>query len=156
MQKELEFYPLNQKLAWLEQIATWHHAHWGYLRPAETLEDVRTLYRGRLQTDQLPITYVLCKNHALAGKFSLLQNTYPFFEQASTPVLNHVYIAQPYRGRGLFKLLIQFVEHIAAQMKFKEVYGFTMDKRLNRLYEQVNCCCIGESVFLERKIFLFQ
>jgi hypothetical protein len=88
--------------------------------------------------------------------FSLLRNTYPFFEHPSIPVLNHVFIAQPYRGRGFFKLLMQFVDQVAGQMKFKEICGFTMDKRLNRLYEQVNCCCLGESVFLARKIFLFQ
>lgn len=156
MQKGIEYYPLSQNLTWLELIAKWHHTQWGYLRPAETLQDVRTLYLGRLQRDQLPVTYVLCKEDAPVGMFSLLHNTYPFFQDTSIPVLNHLFIAQPYRGRGFFKLTMNFVNQIAAQMGFKEICGFTIDKRLNRLYEQLDCYCVGESVFLAHKIFLFR
>lgn len=155
MKNGIEWYSLVEKKAWLEQIVHWHYAQWGYLRPAENLDDIQKLYQQRLNPYVLPMTQVLGFNNKPAGMFSLLHNTYDFFEDHTVPVLNHLFIAQPYRSYGLFKLVMHKVDKLVSQMKFKAICGFTINKRLNVLYENFGYYRIGESIFLGHKIFLF-
>lgn len=107
----------------LPQLATWHHAEFGYLNPANTVERYIQRLTASLQKSALPTTFIALQDDTLLGSASLVCQT--ITHQHLSPWLSSVYVDPQYRGRGIAAALVGRVEKTAAAMGSETIYLFT-------------------------------
>jgi GNAT superfamily N-acetyltransferase len=118
---QLEY--LADQVSHLPLLAKWHHAQFGYLNPANTVERYVERLTASLQKSELPMTFVALRDDTLFGSASLVAQT--ITHPHLSPWLSSVYVDPAYRGRGIASALIGTVERAAAGMGFEKIYLFT-------------------------------
>ena len=104
-------------------MATWQHAEFGYLTPANTVERYVERLTASLQKSDLPTTFIALQDDTLLGSASLVRQT--ITHQHLQPWLSSVYVDPQYRGRGIAAALVGRVEKAAAAMGSETIYLFT-------------------------------
>lgn len=106
-------------------LAAWHHAEWGSLMAPWSLDEARAELLGHVDSDPFPVTFVaLDASGTLAGSISLVETDAPEFAQY-TPWLASLYVAPPFRRRGLGEALVRRLVDHAAGLGFQRLYLFT-------------------------------
>jgi N-acetylglutamate synthase-like GNAT family acetyltransferase len=118
---QLEY--LADHISHLPQLAKWHHAQFGYLNPANTVERYVERLTASLQGSDLPTTFVALRDDTLLGSASLVRQT--ITHPHLSPWLSSVYVDPQYRGGGIASALVGRVERAAAEMGLQKIYLFT-------------------------------
>lgn len=109
----------------VDTLAAWHHREWGELMAQWSLADARAELAECVEADGFPATLVAFDgSRQLAGSVSLVASDAPEFAEYS-PWLASLYVAPPFRGRGLGTQLIEALIAHARRLGFKRLYLFT-------------------------------
>jgi N-acetylglutamate synthase-like GNAT family acetyltransferase len=114
---------LADHVSHLPRLATWQHAEFGYLNPANTVERYVERLTVSLQKCDLPTTLIALRDDILLGSASLVRQT--ITHQHFSPWLSSVYVNPQYRGGGIASALVGRVEKAAADMGSERIYLFT-------------------------------
>lgn len=96
---------------YMSLITSWYDDAWGNLRPNQPNYS-KDLYLTRLNTNRIPIAYVIFGNGVPVGTFSLVPNTFGVGDPKLT-MLNNVYVSKSMRGRGVGKQIMAIAETAA-------------------------------------------
>jgi predicted N-acetyltransferase YhbS len=107
----------------LPQLAEWHHAEFGYLNPANTVERYVERLNASLRKSELPTTFVALRDDTLLGSASLVRQA--ITHQHLSPWLSSVYVDPVHRGGGIASALVGRVELAAAELGSGKIYLFT-------------------------------
>ena len=114
---------------WLETIGK----DWA---PGIKYEEVIERFKGHLNNNPLPLTYVALENDIPLGMASLRKedglsnNLSPWLGLVCTDPMHH--------GKGIARLLINQVIKTAKEMDFASLYLFTFDHKLEAFYNKYN------------------
>ena len=108
--------------------------HWRALVPEDTAEARRQRFQAHMNRDVMPIAWLAHEGDQALGTASLRASDLPGREDLS-PWLGGVYVAPPFRGRGIASALCGAVEERAAALGYDRLYLFTLDQQ--RLYERL-------------------
>lgn len=108
--------------------------HWRRLMPEDTAEARMQRFRAHLSRDGLPIAWLAHEEGRALGTASLRVSDLPGREDLS-PWLGGVYVAPPFRSRGIASALCRAVEERAAALGHERLYLFTLDQQ--RLYQRL-------------------
>ena len=124
---------LADHVSQLPQLATWQHAEFGYLNPANTVERYVERLTASLQKSELPTTFIALRNDSLLGSASLVRQT--ITHPHLSPWLSSVYVDPRCRGGGVASALVGRVEKAAAEMG-SDMFGGgrATQKQVPRIY----------------------
>ena len=108
-------------------LAAWHHAQWGYLSPATTLEQRIKRLRDNTGKRVIPTTFVALAGGEPAGSASLVNLDMSTRQQLS-PWLASVYVNPDYRNQGIGSALVNRVVAEARAIAIPTLYLYTPDK----------------------------
>jgi N-acetylglutamate synthase-like GNAT family acetyltransferase len=114
---------LADHVSCVPQLAEWHHAEFGYLNPANTVQVYVERLNASLRKSDVPITFIALRDDVLLGSASLVRQT--ITHRHLSPWLSSVYVDPAQRGGGIASALVGRIEEAAAGMGFEEIYLFT-------------------------------
>lgn len=115
-------------------LAEWHHAEWSFLHRDDSVERRIGELEQHLSEDGLPSTFVASADGEIAGSASLVAADLPERPEL-TPWLASVYVAAPFRRRGIGGALSERVAEKAARLGYPSIYLFTWTAE--RLYARL-------------------
>lgn len=125
MSLKIQIQSLADNLCHLPTLAAWHHAQFGYLNPAVTIEQRTEKLTASAQKGKLPLTMIAICENQLLGSASLLPRT--ITHPHLSPWLSSVYVAPEFRNKKIGSALTQHIVQEAANMGIEKVYLFTPD-----------------------------
>jgi GNAT superfamily N-acetyltransferase len=111
----------------LATLAAWHHAQWGHLHPGETVEGRRRRLREQAQESGIPLVVVALEEEQPLGSASIVAHDMDSHLEW-TPWLASVFVASPFRGRGIGTALVERIEDEARRMDVDMLYLYTPDR----------------------------
>lgn len=109
----------------VDTLAVWHHREWGEMMAPWSLAEARAELLECVAADGFPATLVAYdESRQVVGSVSLVATDAPEFPEFS-PWLASLYVAPPFRGRGLGKQLIDALVTHAHRLGFERLYLFT-------------------------------
>ena len=133
----------------IPELALLHFRQWGYLRPAQTLEERTLRLRDACGRGGVPTVVVALEGGALCGSAMLVasdMDTRP----GLAPWVAGVYVVERYRGRGYGSALVARVESEASAIGVERLHlytpgaadfyrrlGWTADERFEYLGQRV-------------------
>ncbi len=113
----------------IETLAPWVFEHWQPILTEETLEARVAKFLSHLNRDVLPIAWVAHSGSQVFGTAALRVFDLPGRDDL-TPWLGGVYVAPPFRGRGIGTALCATVEQNARSLfGTSALYLFTLDQQ---------------------------
>lgn len=112
-------------------LAAWHHAEWGHLNAAISLEARTARLAKRATREGIPTCVVALVDDDLAGSASLVESDMDTHSEL-TPWLASVYVPVEFRRRGIASALVAEIERIAAAEGVGTLWLWTPDQE--RLY----------------------
>jgi predicted N-acetyltransferase YhbS len=125
---------LNGHPDFIPTLAAWHHAQWGELNPAKTLETRITAIQKHLSGAPIPVTFVAVEGDEPLGSASLVEHDLPS-RMDLMPWLASVYVVPGRRRRGIGGKLVRRVMEEAARLDVETLYLFTLDQE--RFYAEL-------------------
>jgi len=107
---------------------------WRALVPEDTAEARRQRFQAHLNRDVLPIAWLAHEGAQAFGTASLRASDLPGREELS-PWLGGVYVAPPFRGKGIASALCRTVEEKTIALGHERLFLFTLDRQ--SLYERL-------------------
>lgn len=101
-------------------LARWCYGEWGR-DDGLSLQDELNRFERALRPDTLPLVLIACHNDDVIACAQLKTAEMPQFPEL-TYWLGGVYVAAPFRGQGVGRLLIEAVEHQALQSGITTLY----------------------------------
>ncbi len=95
--------------------------------PGLTAEDMTRIFSEHLNRDRIPLTLIAFLDGQPAGTASIYVHDLPPRPDLS-PWLAAVYVAPPFRKRGIGSELVKAVESQAQELQFHRLYLFTPDQ----------------------------
>ncbi|MGZ3237494.1 MAG: GNAT family N-acetyltransferase [Burkholderiaceae bacterium] len=129
-------------------LAACHHAQFGYLAPAVTIEQRIEKLTASAQKGKLPFTIVAIVDNQLIGAASLLPKT--ITHQHLSPWLSSVYVAPKFRKQGIGSALTQHLLQESANIGIEKVYLFTPNAEA--LYASLGWSVMEYSEYLGHQI----
>ena len=112
-------------------LAAWHHAQWGHLNPAKSLEVRMERLQSELATHLaqrvIPTTFVAVEGPRVLGSASLVAHDMDLRPKL-TPWLASVFVDPTCRGQGIGSQLVERVAAEAASLGVPRLYLFTPDR----------------------------
>jgi predicted N-acetyltransferase YhbS len=110
-------------------LAAWIFNEWSYLYPGATMPDFEGLLRERINKKSLPLTLVAIEAGEPVGTASL--KAFDIETRSDLgPWLTSLYVAKPWRRRGIGSSLVKAAEQKAAELKIRKLFLFTTDPAL--------------------------
>jgi N-acetylglutamate synthase-like GNAT family acetyltransferase len=113
--------------AFVEEVAPWLHAEWGWFTPGSTLDGRLTKLRQHLNRDALPLAIVAHANGVPLGTAALRTQDMDTRSEL-TPWLASVYVTPSARQQGIGTRLVARIEAEAQRLGFRIVHLLTFDK----------------------------
>jgi N-acetylglutamate synthase-like GNAT family acetyltransferase len=114
-------------------LAAWIYNEWSYLYPGATLQDFEDLLRERINKKSLPLTLVAIEAGEPVGTASL--KAFDMETRSDlTPWLTSLYVAKPWRRRGIGSNLVKAIEQKAVELEIRKLFLFTTDAALVDLF----------------------
>ena len=118
----------------LDIMTKWMYNWWGK-EEGYTFEGVKCYMEHTFQKDRLPKTYGLFDNGRIIGMFQFIYEDLEIRPDIY-PWLANLYVDEEYRNKGMARILIQKVNEVAkTTLEFKELYLYTKQPRIQRLYK---------------------
>lgn len=105
-------------------LARWFYAEWAYLHPGRTHEDVERLIAERTNKTQIPVALVAVEGNEVLGTVCLKAHDMETRLEL-TPWLAGLYVARPWRGRGIGAALVKAIEKKANELTVEKLYLYT-------------------------------
>lgn len=105
-------------------LAHWFYEEWAYLHPDRTLDDVERLITERANKTQIPIALVAFDGNELLGTVCLKMHDMET-RLDLTPWLAGLYVARPWRRRGVGTALVKAIEKKASELTVQKLYLYT-------------------------------
>jgi N-acetylglutamate synthase-like GNAT family acetyltransferase len=141
----------------LTTIAGWIYEQWLRGRPGMSLAVAEAKFRGHLQRDAIPTTLI-----ALAEEIPIATASIYVDDLAERrdlgPWLAAVYVAPPWRRRGVGAQIVRATEGVALRLAIPQLFLFTPDQE--HFYAQLGWATIGhahdhgERVVVMRKMIM--
>ncbi|MFV9675376.1 MAG: GNAT family N-acetyltransferase [Anaerolineales bacterium] len=140
----------------LPNVAQWAYAERGHQQAGHSLEDVKRVFKERMNFDHPPITVVAFEEYHPIGP-ALLRirelESYPEYEFW----LGSVFVSEVHRGKGIGSILVNRIEELGREMDLEEIYLHTRrneDWYFNRDWEIVEHLSHQEyqSVIMRKKL----
>ena len=113
----------------IETLAPWVFEHWRPILTEETLDSRIARLQSHLNRNELPIALVAHSESDVYGTAALRFHDLPGREDLS-PWLGGVFVAQPFRRRGIGAALCTAIEDMTIeQFNLNTLYLFTLDKQ---------------------------
>ena len=106
------------------ELAQWFYGEWSYLYPDKALDDVKNAIAERTNRDRVPMALVAFEGAVLAGTVCLKTHDMDTRLDLS-PWLAGLYVAGPFRGRGIGTTLVKAVEQKAIGLGIRKLYLYT-------------------------------
>lgn len=113
----------KQDESYISTICSWYY-HWWGKEEGFTLEKMRVYVTNSMCQDRIPQTHIILKGQEIIGvyQFSITDldvrpDIYPW--------LINVYIDQPYRRQGYFKLLMDSVRENCKKLGIQQIFLYT-------------------------------
>jgi len=121
--------------------------HWRPIVPEDTAEARVQRFRAHMNREALPIAWLAHEGGQALGTAALRASDLPGRQDLS-PWLAGVYVAPPFRGRGIASALCRVVEERAAALGYQRLYLFTLDQQ--RLYQRLGWTPLERAVWRGR------
>ena len=106
-----------------DKICNWNYNWWGK-RDGESIEKVRYYMEHSLCANKIPQTFVALIEHEPVGMYQI--TSYDDISRPDIyPWLANVYVDKNYRGKGIFKELMNTVCENSKKLNIKELYLYT-------------------------------
>lgn len=126
----------------LPQLATlWYNEIGKQWIPNASTERALKTYQEHLNSDSLPLTYVVMANDQAIAMGSLRDND--GIREDLTPWLGSLIVHPDYRRKGIGEALIGLIKAEAKQMGHSSLYLLTLDPNIHLWYEQLGWELIG-------------
>jgi GNAT superfamily N-acetyltransferase len=123
-EKDIEIAYLADHEEAVGELAQWFHGEWSYLYPDKTMDDVKNGIAERTNRDCVPMALVALEGAILAGTVCLKTHDMDTRLDLS-PWLAGLYVAGPWRGRGIGTALVKAVEQKAIALGIRRLYLYT-------------------------------
>ena len=131
----------DENSPYFESIYDWNYAWWG-VRDGIIPAEVRcTLAHSLNRGDRLPQTFVAVEDGQALGMYQLSMIDDLYCRPDLYPWLIDVYVAEPFRGRGVGRALLATVPENARNAGLTELYLYTTHAGL---YEKFGWTYVGE------------
>jgi predicted N-acetyltransferase YhbS len=120
----MEFVYLADHLNFLPQLADWHHAEWGYIRPADTAQARRKRLEAECGHLEIPTTIIAVEKGELLGSVMLLADDMDTHKELS-PWLASLLVAPERRRQGIGAALVRRLLQEAGNLGIKRLYLYT-------------------------------
>jgi predicted N-acetyltransferase YhbS len=132
---------------YVDVIAGWQHAEFGYLDPMQALDERRAKLAESLCAGGVATTLIaLTADGTPVGSASLQSKTLVL--PNLSPWLSMVVTREPLRGRGIASALSLAVVAEAKRLNFETIYLFTLEQE--SLYRRLGWKTIGAARIVER------
>ncbi len=112
----------------ISTLARWFYEEWAYLHPERTLVDVERLIAERTNRTKVPVALVAMKGNELLGTVCL--KTHDMETRLDlTPWLAGLYVAKPWRRRGIGTALVKAIEKKAHELAVGKLYLYTPESQ---------------------------
>lgn len=123
-----------------EKICEWNYNWWG-IRDGKNYEQVRCNLEHSLNKERLPQTFVALMGEEPAGMYQLAMFDDLESRPDLYPWLINVFVDEKFRGKGVFRALMNTVNGHAKKANLQELYLYTEHVGL---YEKFGWKFIGE------------
>ncbi len=123
-----------------EAVYRWNYEWWG-VRDGISPAEVRCTLEHSLNRDRLPQTFVAVESGRAMGMYQLSMIDDLYCRPDLYPWLIDVYVAEPFRGRGVCAAMLRTVPDNARAAGLCELYLYTAHVGL---YEPFGWICLGE------------
>lgn len=124
----LQIFDLKDFPQFIDPLAQWHFAEWSYLHPDYTLDQLRQEMQQYLSAQLVPSMFILLnQQQELLGSASLVAHDLGSRPELS-PWLANVFVHPDYRGQGLGRQLVFYVQQQAQRAGIGRLYLFTANQ----------------------------
>lgn len=124
----LQIFDLKDYPQFIAPLAQWHFAEWSYLHPDYTLDQLAQEMQQYFSPQLLPSMFILLnQQQELLGSASLVAHDLGSRPEFS-PWLANVFVHPAYRGQGMGRRLVLFIQQQAQRAGIGELYLFTANQ----------------------------
>jgi GNAT superfamily N-acetyltransferase len=167
LQRENEdfFFPHSMQLDLLKNcpqvipiLAQWLYDEWHPYDASLTKEKLIHSFKMRLNTDTIPITFVVLKDALPIGLISLKKETAPEFADfpENTIWMGSLQVIPEERSQGVGQELLKFSQTIARHFGYEKLYFYTSNPTNVKWYLKRGAQVIEERPFRHHKITLME
>ena len=135
----------------LDTIVQWMHQEWGNVRGGETLEQRRKRFADSMNRDRIPLAVVALEAGEVLGSASLIAHDIET-RMELTPWLASVFVAEPFRRRGVGAELVRRIMAEASRLKVPLLYLYTVHSE--RLYASLGWTVAERTDYLEHPVVI--
>ncbi len=125
-------------------MAEWFFHEWSYLYPERTLQEVERAMRTWTNRDCIPVAVVAFEAGELVGTVCLKAHDMDT-RKALSPWLAGLYVAAPWRHKGIGTQLVAAIEQKAVTLGIRELYLYTPESAF--FYAQLGWAIKEETVY---------
>jgi predicted N-acetyltransferase YhbS len=123
----MDIHYLGDRREVIPVVASWIYEEWSFLFPGKTVRYVESLLRKRVHKNKLPMTLVAFESGRPVGTVSL--KTFDLETRKDLkPWAASLYVAEPWRKKGVGSALIKAAEQKAVELKISKLFLFTIDE----------------------------
>lgn len=132
---------------WIKPIAQWTLDAWGQYDPSLTMERSIASIKSRLNTDKIPLTFVVDVNNLPVATANLKEAVLVPNVPKDKVWLGSFYVKNEYRNKGIGSMLMQAVYKKAIELGKNELFLFSSDHSVIPWYLKQNWVVTNELPF---------
>lgn len=142
----------------VSQLAKWAYEEWRSYDASLTTEKLIHSYNQRLNTDRIPITFIVLKDAKAIGCISLKEELSPEFSDfpKNSLWLGTLYVVPEERHYGIGQELLKFSKVIAKSLGYKTLYIYISNPLHVDLYTKNGASVIETRPFRNHTITIMQ
>jgi N-acetylglutamate synthase-like GNAT family acetyltransferase len=134
-------------------VAGWIYAQWLRGRPGMSLAFAEAKFRSHLQRDAIPTTLIALAEGTPIATASIYVDDLEERRDLG-PWLAAVYVAPPWRRRGVGAQVVRATEGVARRLAIPQLFLFTPDQE--HFYTQLGWAAIGQAIDHAEQVVVMQ